>query len=236
MILLDLDRVCVNYRGTPALFGVSFVVNEGEIVSIVGSNGAGKSTILRTISGLLKPSSGTVKLKNERIDGKDPAKIVALHRVAHVPEGRLIFPRLTVLQNLIMGAYTTDKSKVKELVDWVFELFPKLRDRRSQLGGTLSGGEQQALAIARGLMLNPVLLMLDEPSLGVQPNIVTKIYDAIKAINERGTTIILVEQNVRIALSVAHRAYVLQTGKIITEGSGRELLDSEIVRRAYLGL
>lgn len=236
-MLLEVERVSAGYAGTPALFDVSFSVDKGELVAIVGSNGAGKSTLLRTISGLLKPTSGQIRFKGTRIDGMEPARIAAECRIAHVPEGRLLFPRLTVLQNLIMGAYTTkDAKKREELLTRVYDLFPRLYERRSQLAGTMSGGEQQMLAIGRGLMLDPTLIMLDEPSLGVQPNLVMKIYDAIKTINKQGTTVLLVEQDIEDSLSMADRAYVLQTGKVVGEGKGPELLGSEMVRKAYLGL
>ncbi|MFZ2331258.1 MAG: ABC transporter ATP-binding protein, partial [Atribacterota bacterium] len=181
--------------------------------------------------------TGEIKFDGKRIDGKDPATISASNRIAHVPEGRMLFPIMTVLQNLELGAYTIhEKSKREEILERIFELFPRLCERRLQLAGTLSGGEQQMLAIGRALMLNPVLLMLDEPSLGVQPNIISKIYETIQMINQQGTTILLVEQNIQNSLSMADRGYVIQTGKIITEGKGKELLGSEIVRKAYLGL
>ncbi len=235
-MLLEVSDIHAGYGDTPALFGISFHVDKGEFVSIVGSNGAGKSTLLRTISGVLKPSSGQVLFEGKRIDGHDPASITGRCRIAHVPEGRMLFPRLTVRQNLLLGAYTTDRSKHEPLLTRTYDLFPRLKERESQLSGTLSGGEQQMLAIGRGLMLDPSLLMLDEPSLGVQPNLVIRIYDAIRAINQQGTTVLLVEQNIRDSLSMADRAYVIQTGKVIAEGIGKELLGSELVRKAYLGL
>ncbi len=236
-MLLELNEVSAGYSGSSVLFNINIKVDKGEFVSIVGSNGAGKTTLLRTISGVIRPNTGEIKFDGKRIDGKDPATISASNRIAHVPEGRMLFPIMTVLQNLELGAYTIhEKSKREEILERIFELFPRLCERRLQLAGTLSGGEQQMLAIGRALMLNPVLLMLDEPSLGVQPNIISKIYETIQMINQQGTTILLVEQNIQNSLSMADRGYVIQTGKIITEGKGKELLGSEIVRKAYLGL
>ncbi len=236
-MLLELNGVSAGYTGSSVLFDINIKVDKGEFVSIVGSNGAGKSTLLRTISGIIKPTTGEIKFNEKRIDGKDPAQITTINRIAHVPEGRLLFPIMTVLQNLQLGAYTiNEKSKREEILERIFDLFPRLHERRSQLAGTLSGGEQQMLAIGRALMLDPTLLMLDEPSLGVQPNIVMKIYETVQMINKQGTTVLLVEQNVQDSLSMADRGYVIQTGKIITEGKGKELLGSEIVRKAYLGL
>lgn len=236
-MLLELYEVSAGYSGSSVLFNINIKVDKGEFVSIVGSNGAGKTTLLRTISGVIRPNTGEIKFEGKRIDGKDPATISANNRIAHVPEGRMLFPIMTVLQNLELGAYIIhEKSKREEILERIFELFPRLCERRLQLAGTLSGGEQQMLAIGRALMLNPVLLMLDEPSLGVQPNIISKIYETIQMINKQGTTILLVEQNIQNSLSMADRGYVIQTGKIVTEGKGKELLGSEIVRKAYLGL
>jgi len=219
------------------LFDINLKINKGEFISIVGSNGAGKSTLLRTISGVIKPIAGEIKFNNARIDNKEPSRISAEHKIAHIPEGRMLFPRMTVLQNLELGAYTIkEKSRREEILERIFGLFPRMHERRSQLAGTLSGGEQQMLAISRGLMLDPVLLMLDEPSLGVQPNIVTRIYETIKLINKQGTTVLLVEQNVQDSLKMSDRAYVIQTGKIIIEGKGKELLGSDLVLKAYLGI
>ena len=236
-MLLELNGVSAGYTGSSVLFDINIKVDRGEFVSIVGSNGAGKTTLLRTISGIIKPDKGEIIFNGRRIDGKDPALISASNRIAHVPEGRMLFPIMTVLQNLQLGAYTIrEKSRKKELLDRIFDLFPKLYERRPQLAGTLSGGERQMLAIGRALMLDPALLMLDEPSLGVQPNLVVKIYENVKLINKQGTTVLLVEQNVYDSLNMANRGYVIQTGKIITEGKGKDLLGSEIVRKAYLGL
>ena len=236
-MLLELNGVSAGYRGTTVLVDISVQVNKGEFVSIVGSNGAGKSTLLRTISGVIKPTAGEIKFNGKRIDGQNPAQISATNRIAHIPEGRMLFPIMTVLQNLELGAYSIkEKSKREKILERIFGLFPRLYERRSQLAGTLSGGEQQMLAIGRGLMLDPILLMLDEPSLGVQPNIISKIYETLELVKKQGTTVLLVEQNVQDSLRMADRAYVIQTGKIVTEGKGRELLGSELVRKAYLGV
>jgi len=234
--VLEVKNIKVCYDDVPALHDVSFEVREGEIVSIVGSNGAGKSTILKTISGLLHPVSGEIRFEGERID-RDPPYAIVAKGIAHVPEGRRIFSRMTVLENLLLGAYTRKSQEERaETLERIFELFPILKERRNQRAGTLSGGEQQMLAIARGLMSRPKLLMLDEPSLGLMPILVTKLFDTIKRINEEGITILLVEQNVREALELADRAYVLVTGNIVLEGTGRELLEAEMVKKAYLGM
>jgi len=236
-MLLEIDNVSSGYKGTTVLVDITLKVNDGEFVSIVGSNGAGKSTLLRTISGVIKPTAGEIKFKGKRIDGQNPAQISATNQIAHIPEGRMLFPIMTVLQNLELGAYSIkEKSKREKTLERIFELFPRLYERRSQLAGTLSGGEQQMLAIGRGLMLDPILLMLDEPSLGVQPNIVSKVYETLELVNKQGTTVLLVEQNVQDSLRMADRAYVIQTGKIVAEGKGKELLGSELVRKAYLGV
>lgn len=236
-MLLELNNISSGYSGAVVLFDINLKINKGEFISIVGSNGAGKTTLLRTISGVIKPIAGEIKFNNTRIDNKEPSQIAAEHKIAHIPEGRMLFPRMTVFQNLELGAYTIkEKSKREEILERIFGLFPRMYERRSQLAGTLSGGEQQMLAISRGLMLDPVLLMLDEPSLGVQPNIVTRIYETIKLINKKGTTVLLVEQNVQDSLKMSDRAYVIQTGKIIIEGKGKELLGSDLVLKAYLGI
>jgi len=236
-VLLEVNRVSAGYKGTKVLVGISLKVNKGEFVSIVGSNGAGKSTLLRTISGVIKPTAGEIKFNGKQIDGQNPAQISAINRIAHIPEGRMLFPIMTTLQNLELGAYSIkEKSKREKILERIFGLFPRLYERRSQLAGTLSGGEQQMLAIGRGLMLDPILLMLDEPSLGVQPNIISKIYETLELVKKQGTTVLLVEQNVQDSLRMADRAYVIQTGKIVAEGKGRELLGSELVRKAYLGV
>jgi len=236
-MLLELKNISSGYPGAVVLSDINIKINKGEFISIVGSNGAGKTTLLRTISGIIKPITGAIEFKGTRIDNEEASQISAKHQIAHVPEGRMLFPRMTVLQNLELGAYTIkDKNKREEILERIFGLFPRMHERRSQQAGTLSGGEQQMLAISRGLMLDPILLMLDEPSLGVQPNIVTRIYETVKLINKQGSTVLLVEQNVQDSLKMSDRAYVIQTGKIITEGKGRELLGSELVLKAYLGI
>jgi branched-chain amino acid transport system ATP-binding protein len=233
--VLELDGVSVGYRDLTVVRGVSFHVGEGEVVSLVGSNGAGKSTILRAISGLLQPSQGTIRLRGQPIHGT-PAYDIVRKRVAMVPEGRQLFGRLSVWDNLLMGAYTrTSRAQIAESLEEVLALFPILRDRREQRAETLSGGEQQQLAIARGLMSRPELLLLDEPSLGIMPKLVVEIFRTIREIRQKGITVLLVEQNVFEALEVADRAYVLQTGRIVLEGTGAELLRSDLVRKAYLG-
>ena len=234
--MLEVDNIRVGYDGVPALHGVSFRVDRGEIVSIVGSNGAGKSTILRAISSLLKTEQGSIRFEGARIDRQSPHDVVK-HGIAHVPEGRRLFARQTVLENLILGAYTRKAPKEREEdLEQIFATFPVLKEQRHQKAGTLSGGEQQMLAIGRGLMLRPKLLMLDEPSLGIAPRLVDKIFETVKELNSRGLTILLVEQNVREALELANRAYVLQTGRVVTEGTGEELLKSDTIQKAYLGI
>lgn len=235
--MLEVDNVRVGYDGVPALHGVSFRVEAGEIVAIVGSNGAGKTTILKTVSRLLRPISGNVKFEGTRLDTLSPHDVVR-HGIAHVPEGRRLFARQTVMENLILGAFTRKSSADREeILERIFSLFPVLKQRESQRAGTLSGGEQQMLAIGRGLMLKPKLLMLDEPSLGIAPKLVDKIFETIQELNKKdGITILLVEQNVREALELASRAYVLQTGSVVMEGSGEELLQSDTIQKAYLGI
>ena len=236
MSLLELQDVHSCYGNIHALMGVSLKVEEGEIVALIGSNGAGKTTTLRSIAGLLPPRRGTVTL------GGRPIHALAPHLVHHqglglVPEGRGIFPDLTVLENLEMGAYILkDKARIAANLATAFSLFPRLKERVWQKGGTLSGGEQQMLAIARGLMANPRILLLDEPSMGLAPVLVDQIFDIIKELNARGTTILLVEQNALMALSIAHRGYVLQTGQIVLTGTGADLMADDMVRKAYLGL
>ncbi|HEY67350.1 MAG TPA: ABC transporter ATP-binding protein [Thermoflexia bacterium] len=234
--MLRVDRIRVCYDDIPALHEVSFEIEEGQIVSIVGSNGAGKSTILKTISGLLHPVAGQIEFAGTRIDRSPPYEIVRMG-IAHVPEGRRIFSRLSVVENLYLGAYTRKSDEEKaETLEQIFRLFPILEERRNQRAGTLSGGEQQMLAIARALMSRPKLLMLDEPSLGLMPILVSKVFDILKQIHEEGITILLVEQNVREALELADRAYVLMTGNIVLQGTGEELLETDLVRQAYLGM
>jgi branched-chain amino acid transport system ATP-binding protein len=234
--MLEVSHIRVCYDQVPAIHDVSFRIEEGEIVSIIGANGAGKSTLLRTVSGLLHPTQGTIEFQDQKIDHLPPHNIVELG-ISHVPEGRRLFQYLTVQSNLRLGAYTQKSEETREeTLQQIYEIFPVLKERMNQRGGTLSGGEQQMLAIARGLMSRPKLLMLDEPSLGLMPTLVTQVFDTIKRINAEGTTILLVEQNVREALELAHRAYVLQTGNIVLEGTGEELLESDLVRKAYLGI
>jgi branched-chain amino acid transport system ATP-binding protein len=234
--MLTVDGVEVGYDGVPALHGVSFEVRRGEIVTIVGSNGAGKTTILKTISGLLRPTAGTVTFQHRRIDPLESHRVVGLG-IAHVPEGRRLFARLTVMQNLVLGAYTRKSTAERAAtLERIFGLFPTLRERRTQVAGTLSGGEQQMLAIGRGLMARPTLLMLDEPSLGIAPRLVDEIFASLARIKAEGATILLVEQNVVEALQLADRGYVLQTGRVVLSGTGQELLRSDLVRRAYLGM
>jgi branched-chain amino acid transport system ATP-binding protein len=234
--MLEVSHIQAEYAGVVALHDVSFAVAEGEVVSIIGSNGAGKSTTLRTISGQLRPTRGSITFRGERIGGL-PAHRIAEQGIAHVPEGRKLFSRLSVLENLLVGSYS-GRARVDEQasIDRVFQMFPRLEERATQRAGTLSGGEQQMLAIGRGLMLRPALLMLDEPSLGLAPKLVDEIFATIRTIADEGMTILLVEQNVRESLDLADRAYVLQTGRTILEGTGQELLDSDLVRQAYLGI
>jgi len=234
--LLSVDKINVFYGDLQALWDVSFNVEKGEIVTIVGSNGAGKTTTLRTISGLLRAKTGSIRFLEESLEKVPPHRIVELG-VAHIPEGRRLFHLYSVIENLKMGAYTRKQIEKKdETLEWVFELFPILKERRNQAAGTLSGGEQQMLAIGRGLMSRPKLLMLDEPSLGLAPKLVLTLFDLVRKINEEGITVLLVEQNVRHALQLAHRAYVLETGRTVLEGKGDELMDNEHVKKAYLGL
>jgi branched-chain amino acid transport system ATP-binding protein len=235
--LLEVDNIHVSYDGVPALYGVSFRVEEGEIVSIVGSNGAGKSTVLRTISSLLRPTQGSIRMNGEDLTALRPHDVV-LRGIAHVPEGRRLFNRQTIKDNLTLGAFTRrSQADREEVLEQVYEVFPILKKRLGQLAGTLSGGEQQMLAIARALMMKPKLLMLDEPSLGIAPKLVDEIFETLKEINEKqGITILLVEQHVHEALELADRAYVLQTGRVVMEGTGQELLQSDAIQKAYLGI
>ncbi len=234
--VLSVEDVHTFYGQIEALKGISLHVDEGEIVTLIGANGAGKSTTLNTISGLLSPKQGTIKLNGETISGLPVHKVTA-KGVVQVPEGRRIFPRMTVEENLGMGAYLRNKDAegVKASIETVFELFPRLRERRTQKGGTLSGGEQQMLATGRGIVANPKLLMLDEPSMGLAPVVVDIIFETIEKLNKEGTTILLVEQNAAMALQIAHRGYVLEVGTIALEGPGKELLHNEQVRKTYLG-
>ena len=231
--ILSIKNLKVNYGGIEAVKGISFDVPKGDIVTLIGANGAGKSSTLRAIAGLVKTKSGTIEFDGENIVGKDTATIVT-KGITLVPEGRRIFPDLTVVENLRVGAYMR-KDNISEDLDWVFELFPRLKERSWQAGGTLSGGEQQMLAVARALMSRPKLMMMDEPSLGLAPLIVRDIFDIIKEINKRGVTILLIEQNANMALSTADTGYVLETGSITMTGTGKELLNDEAVKAAYLG-
>ena len=236
MSLLNLENVHSYYGHIHALQGISINVEEGEIVTLIGANGAGKSTTLRTVSGLIHPRRGKITLKGQDISHMDPHQIVKAG-VGHVPEGRGIFPKLTVKENLEIGAFVIDdEAEVQRRMDYAFELFPRMKDRMDQKGGTLSGGEQQMLATARGLMLSPHILMLDEPSMGLSPVLVELIFNTIQQMNRKGTTILLVEQNALMALSVAHRGYVLQTGHIVLSDTAENLKKNEMVKKAYLGI
>jgi branched-chain amino acid transport system ATP-binding protein len=233
MTLLEIDDVSVRYGAVQALRGVSLHVDDGEIVTLLGANGAGKTTTLRTVSSLLKPVSGSVRFDGRRVDSLSAHEVVGVG-IGHVPEGRRVFPTMTVQENLQMGAYR-DRTHLKEDSERILEMFPVLADRRKQDAGTLSGGEQQMLAIGRALMGRPRLLLLDEPSMGLAPLIVARIFEIIRQINDTGTTVLLVEQNASQALRLAGRGYVLANGEIVLEGSAKELLDDPAVRSAYLG-
>jgi branched-chain amino acid transport system ATP-binding protein len=234
MPLLEVDDVHTFYGTIEALKGVSLTVEEGEIVTLIGANGAGKSTVLRTICGLNAPREGTVTFDGEEISSRPPQAIVALG-ISHAPEGRHVFPRMTVRENLDMGAYLRRDKDVESDLDRVYELFPRLQERQRQAAGTMSGGEQQMLAIGRAMMARPRLLLLDEPSMGLAPILVDRIYETVKEINEQGTTILLVEQNANYALEVARRGYVLATGHVELSDSSESLRSDENVQRAYLG-
>ncbi len=233
--MLEIKDLHTYYGNIHALKGVSLTVKEGEVVTLIGSNGAGKTTTLRTIQGLLRPRQGTVLFEGKPLESLSTEAIVRLG-ISQSPEGRLIFPRMTVQENLEMGAYLrNDSLGIKSDMEKALNLFPRLRERISQKGGTLSGGEQQMLAIARALMSRPRLLLLDEPSMGLAPMLVSQIFAIVRDINAQGTTILLVEQNARMALSVAHRGYVIQTGQVVVAGSATDLQSNETVRKAYLG-
>ena len=231
--MLKVDNLNVFYGNIQALYDLSFEVNDGEIVSLIGANGAGKSTTLKTISGLLRSRTGDIQFKGESIAKTEP-HIIVQKGLAHVPEGRRIFLSMTVEENLDMGAYSSKDDKQKSL-ERVYELFPRLLERRKQIAGTLSGGEQQMLAIGRALMIKPDMLMLDEPSMGLAPMLVAQIFDIIKALNDNGTTILLVEQNAKMALAVSDRSYVLESGKIVLSDYAENLLNNDSVKKAYLG-
>ena len=232
--LLKVTDLNVFYGPIHAVKGVSFEVNEGEIVTLIGANGAGKSTTLKTVSGLMRSRGGTLTFLGKSIAGTAPHRIVELG-IAHVPEGRRVFTRMTVEENLDMGAFIKKNANVEQDKERVFEQFPRLKERRRQIAGTLSGGEQQMLAMGRALMSHPKLLMLDEPSMGLAPILVEQVFDIISALHKAGTTILLVEQNAEMALSIADRAYVMETGRITLSGTGKELAASEEVQKAYLG-
>lgn len=232
--LLKVDNIEVYYGMIKALKGVSFEVNKGEIVALIGANGAGKTTILHTVTGLLKPKSGSIVF-NETDITKTPAHKIVTMGMAHVPEGRRIFSQLSVLDNIKLGAYTRkDKNEIEQTLKYVYERFPRLEERKNQIAGTLSGGEQQMLAMGRALMSKPDFILMDEPSMGLSPLLVSEIFDIIKAINENGTTVLLVEQNAKKALSIADRAYVLETGSIALSGDAKDLMNDESVKKAYL--
>jgi len=232
-IILSVKDLQVNYGGIEAVKGISFDVPAGQIVTLIGANGAGKSTTLKSVVGLVKPKSGSILFNGEELVGKETTAIVS-KGITLVPEGRRVFADMTVLENIKIGAYLR-KDDLKSDIDWVFDLFPRLKEREWQLAGTLSGGEQQMLAVARALMSRPKVIMMDEPSLGLAPLIVKGIFDIIKEINKRGVTVLLIEQNANMALKIADYAYVLETGKITLSGPGSELLSNDEVKKAYLG-
>ena len=231
--ILSIHDLSVNYGGIEAVKGISFDVHEGEIVTLIGATGAGKSSTLRTIAGLVKPSGGTINFRGDNITGRDATTIVK-KGITLVPEGRHIFPDLTVLENLKVGAYLRSDD-ISGDIQWVYDLFPRLRERSWQAGGTLSGGEQQMLAVGRALMARPKLIMMDEPSLGLAPLVVRDIFEIIRQINRQGVSILLIEQNANMALKVADSAYVMETGCITLSGAGKDLLNNEAVKKAYLG-
>jgi len=232
--MLKVSGIHVYYGAIHALKGVSFAVERGELVTLLGANGAGKTTTLKTLSGLMRPKRGYVELEGQSLENTEPHEIVR-RGVAHVPEGRKVFPRFTVLENLRIGGYTRASGALGPELDFVFQMFPRLKERQKQHAGTLSGGEQQMLAIGRALMAKPQLLLLDEPSMGLAPKIVEQILENIRAINKAGVTVLLVEQNAAMALAISHRGYVLETGEVILAGTSKELAGNDLVRQAYLG-
>ena len=235
MAMLEIKDLSVYYGVIQALKGISFEVNEGEVIALIGANGAGKTTTLHTVSGLIAPKSGSVIFEGQDIT-KTPAHKIVSMGMAHVPEGRRVFASLSVLQNLRLGAYTrNDKEEIEESLRKVYKRFPRLEERKNQPAGTLSGGEQQMLAMGRALMSNPRIILMDEPSMGLSPILVNEIFDIIKEVSAGGTTVLLVEQNAKKALSIADRGYVLETGRIVLEGNAKDLLDNEQVKKAYLG-
>ena len=235
MAMLEIKDIEVYYGVIQALKGISFEVNQGEVIALIGANGAGKTTTLQTITGLLQAKRGSISFEGKDIT-RTPAHNIVKLGIAHVPEGRRVFSNLTVYQNLRMGAYTrADKNEIEESLNLVYERFPRLQERKNQMAGTLSGGEQQMLAMGRALMSNPRLLLLDEPSMGLSPLLVSEIFDIIESISKQGVTILLVEQNAKKALSIADRGYVLETGNIVMEDSAQALLNNEDIKKAYLG-
>ena len=235
MALLEVQDIQVYYGMIQALKGVSFSVNEGEVIALIGANGAGKTTTLHTVTGLLRAKSGHIIYDGQDITKVPPHKIVTMG-MAHVPEGRRVFANMTVLQNLKMGAFTrSDKNEIDATIEKVYKRFPRLKERQNQTAGTLSGGEQQMLAMGRALMSKPSIILMDEPSMGLSPILVNEIFDIIESISKSGTTVLLVEQNAKKALSIADRAYVLETGKIVTSGKASELLEDDSIKKAYLG-
>ena len=235
MAMLEIKDLEVYYGVIQAIKGISFEVNEGEIISLIGANGAGKTTILHTVTGLLSPKKGSIIFEGKDITKTPAHKIVSLG-LAHVPEGRRVFAEMSVYQNLKMGAYTrSDKGEIEQTLEKVYKRFPRLEERKNQLAGTLSGGEQQMLAMGRALMSNPRIILMDEPSMGLSPILVNEIFDIIQSVSEAGTTVLLVEQNAKKALAIADRAYVLETGKIVMSGDAKELMNDDSIKKAYLG-
>ena len=235
MAMLEVSNLKVNYGMIQAIKGISFKVEEGEIIALIGANGAGKTTTLHTVSGLLKAREGSILFNGKELTKTQPHKIVEMG-MAHVPEGRRIFQQPTVYENLILGAYTrSDKKEIAENLEMIYKRFPRLEERKKQIAGTLSGGEQQMLAMGRALMSNPKIVLMDEPSMGLSPLLVSEIFDIIQSINKSGTTVLLVEQNAKKALSIANRAYVLETGNIVLEGDAKELMNNDQIKKAYLG-
>jgi branched-chain amino acid transport system ATP-binding protein len=235
MAMLTINNLYVYYGVIQAIKGISFEVNEGEVIALIGANGAGKTTILHTITGLITARSGSIEFQGQKLT-KTPAHKIVKMGIAHVPEGRRIFSQLTVFENLQLGAYTRgDKAETEASLEAVYRRFPRLKERRNQVAGTLSGGEQQMLAIGRALMSRPKLILMDEPSMGLSPILVSEIFDIIKSISEGGTTVLLVEQNAKKALTIANRAYVLETGRIVLSGNAQDLVNDESVKKAYLG-
>lgn len=235
MAMLEVSNLKVNYGMIQAIKGISFKVEEGEIIALIGANGAGKTTTLHTVSGLLKAREGSILFNGKELTKTQPHKIVNMG-MAHVPEGRRIFQQLTVYENLILGAYTrSDKKEIEESLSMIYKRFPRLEERKKQIAGTLSGGEQQMLSMGRALMSKPKIILMDEPSMGLSPLLVSEIFDIIQSINKSGTTVLLVEQNAKKALSIANRAYVLETGNIVLEGDAKELMNNDQIKKAYLG-